>query len=62
MGGLPGQWSPRPVTLVEPTVVVEVAVDTAFEHGRFRHAVRWIRTREDVDRADVTIERLHSGG
>jgi ATP-dependent DNA ligase len=58
MGGLAGQRPPRPVTRVEPTLVVEVAVDTALERGRFRHAVRWLRARVDIDAAEVTVESL----
>jgi ATP-dependent DNA ligase len=54
MGGLAGQRPPRPVTLVEPTLVVEVAADT-FDRGRFRHAVRWVRTRADLDPRQVRI-------
>lgn len=36
---------PVAITRVEPTVVVEVEADTAFEHGRWRHLTRyrWLR-------------------
>jgi ATP-dependent DNA ligase len=40
-------------TQVEPTVVVEVRVDVAFEHGRWRHPVRYVRRRCDLDIVDV---------
>lgn len=36
--------------LAAPTVVVEVDVDTAFEHGRWRHLTRYRRVR--MDRCD----------
>lgn len=35
--------------LVEPTLVVEVSADTAFEYGRWRHQVRFVRARQDKD-------------
>jgi hypothetical protein len=41
------------VTRVDPTVVVEVAADTAFEYGRWRHTVRFMRVRRDKDPAKV---------
>ncbi|MFI0795011.1 hypothetical protein ACH4OY_20335 [Micromonospora rubida] len=49
---LPGLWSgqfdrPEPLRYVrvEPTVVVEIAADAAFEHQRWRHRVRAVRGR-----------------
>lgn len=47
-----GQFSREPVviTRVEPTVVVEVEADTAFEHGRWRHLTRYRRLRLDLSR------------
>ncbi len=44
-----GRFSREPVaiTRVEPTVVVEVEADTAFEHGRWRHLTRYRRLRLD---------------
>ena len=45
-----GRFSGEPVavTRVEPTVVVEVEADTAFEHGRWRHLTRYRRLRPDL--------------
>jgi hypothetical protein len=51
---LPARWAnltgDRPVTYlpIDPVLVVEVDADTAHEHGRFRHAVRYIRARVDL--------------
>lgn len=47
-----GQFSREPVviTRVEPTVVVDVEADTAFEHGRWRHLTRDRRLRLDLSR------------
>lgn len=42
-----------PMTRVEPTVVAEVAVDSALQSGAFRHPVRFIRHRPDLTVADV---------
>jgi ATP-dependent DNA ligase len=36
------------VHLVEPTLVVEVSADRAFDHGRWRHLTRYVRVRPDV--------------
>jgi ATP-dependent DNA ligase len=55
MGGLPGQRPPTLVTLVEPAVVVEVSVDTAFERGRWRHLARFVRLRPELDAAAVIL-------
>ncbi|TDC80067.1 ATP-dependent DNA ligase [Micromonospora sp. KC606] len=59
---LPATWSgqlerPEPLRYaqVEPTVVVEVEVDTAFEHQRWRHRVRYARTRPDLSVYDVPL-------
>lgn len=45
-----GRFSREPVaiTRVEPTVIVEVEADTAFEHGRWRHLIRYRRLRLDL--------------
>ena len=42
-----------PVTLVEPTLVVEVLADAAYEYGRWRHLTRYLRPRLDLSPADV---------
>jgi len=49
---LPASWSgqldrpkPLPYVQVEPTVVVEIDTDVAFEHQRWRHGVRYARAR-----------------
>ncbi|MGS2615155.1 ATP-dependent DNA ligase [Micromonospora sp. LZ34] len=59
---LPASWSgrldrPEPLRYVqvEPTVVVEVEVDTAFEHQRWRHRVRYARARPDMSVYDVPL-------
>jgi hypothetical protein len=61
---LPAAWSgrfdrsagPEPYVRVEPLAVAEVVVDGAYEHGRWRHAVRHLRLRPDLGPADVTGE------
>lgn len=53
-----GQWDrPEPLRYVqvEPTVVVDVHVDTAFEHQRWRHQVRYGRPRLDLSVYDVPL-------
>ncbi|TDC59558.1 ATP-dependent DNA ligase [Micromonospora sp. KC207] len=59
---LPASWSgqfdrpqPLPYVQVDPTVVVEVEVDTAFEHQRWRHQVRYARPRPDLSVYDVPL-------
>lgn len=51
-----GNWGgdPQPVRLVEPHLVVEVSGDTSVKDGRWRHAVRFVRTRPDLEAGDVT--------
>ncbi|MET8354864.1 hypothetical protein [Micromonospora sp. NPDC005206] len=36
-----------------PTIVAEIDVDTAYEHHRWRHHVRYLRPRLDLTPADV---------
>jgi hypothetical protein len=51
---LPGRWaSTRGRVPVEPAVVVEIETDCCFELGRYRHAVRFIRVRTELDPADI---------
>lgn len=42
------------VTLVDPTLVVEIEADTAYEYLRWRHLTRLVRPRPDLDPGDVT--------
>lgn len=59
---LPASWSgqldrPEPLRYhqVEPTVVAEIEVDTAYEHHRWRHRVRYLRPRLDRSVYDVPL-------
>ncbi|WP_406080137.1 ATP-dependent DNA ligase [Micromonospora sp. NBC_00858] len=59
---LPASWSgqlerPEPLRYVqvEPTVVAEIDADVAFEHGRWRHRVRYARPRPDMSVYDVPL-------
>ncbi|MFY1655857.1 ATP-dependent DNA ligase [Micromonospora sp. WMMD1274] len=59
---LPASWSgqldrPEPLwyVQVEPTVVAEIDADVAFEHGRWRHRVRYARHRPDMSVYDVPL-------
>ncbi|MFI7208431.1 hypothetical protein [Micromonospora aurantiaca (nom. illeg.)] len=40
---------------VDPTVVAEIDADVAFEHGRWRHRVRYGRARSDLSVYDVPL-------
>lgn len=51
-----GAWTAQrrlPVTLVRPTLVVEISTDSAFDQNRWRHVVRYVRPRPDRDPADI---------
>ena len=59
---LPASWSgqlerPEPLRYVQvdPTVVAEIDADIAFEHGRWRHGVRYARARPDMSVYDVPL-------
>ncbi len=59
---LPASWTghldrPEPLRYgqVEPTVVAEIEVDTAFEHRRWRHRVWYVRPRLDLSVYDVPL-------
>lgn len=59
---LPASWSgqlqrpePLPYVQVAPTVVAEIDADVAFEHGRWRHQVRYARPRTDMSVYDVPL-------
>jgi ATP-dependent DNA ligase len=61
-GGL-GHWGGREriaIHRVEPTLVVEISADRAFEHGRWRHLTRYLRVRVDLD--PTTVGRGPVGG
>jgi ATP-dependent DNA ligase len=57
-----GRWSKTaatmPLTKVTPTVVVEVATDAALQAGQWRHGLRYLRRRPDVDPADVDLAQM----
>ncbi|MDQ0241421.1 hypothetical protein [Arthrobacter bambusae] len=46
--------SPVALTLVEP-IVVEVSADAAWSGRSFRHALRFLRIRPELDPADVEL-------
>lgn len=59
---LPATWTgqldgaePLEYTPVEPTLVVEIEVDTAYEHHRWRHRVRYLRPRLDLAVRDMPL-------
>jgi len=49
--GRPGP--PTVYTQVRPEAVVELVVDTAVEHHRWRHPARFVRLRPDLDADDI---------
>jgi ATP-dependent DNA ligase len=51
--GVFGQRGRVPITKVRPELVVEVAADPALQGRRYRHALRYLRLRKDIDPADV---------
>ncbi|MGI5205467.1 ATP-dependent DNA ligase [Spirillospora sp. CA-108201] len=52
-GGLPATGDQIHYTRVTPDTVVEISVDAAMEHGRWRHAARFVRLRPDLTPDDV---------
>ena len=58
-GGRVGYWGRNDVDIVrvQPDVVVDVAADNAFEHGRWRHVTTFIRPRPDLRPTDTTWPR-----
>jgi ATP-dependent DNA ligase len=59
---LPASWTglfDRPQAVpyhhVQPTVVAEISVDTAFEHHRWRHTVRYESIRPELSVQDVPV-------
>lgn len=61
LGGLPGQSEAVPLTLVAPEVVAEISADVAFERGRWRHPLRFVRLRLDVSPTDLASGSLSRG-
>jgi ATP-dependent DNA ligase len=57
-GGHVGYWGGDiDIIRVRPDVVVEVAADNAFEHGRWRHVTTFVRPRPDLRPGDTTWPR-----
>lgn len=52
-GGPYGAHPPIRYVRTEPEVVVEISADAAVEHGRWRHGVRFVRVRRDLDAAEA---------
>jgi ATP-dependent DNA ligase len=48
-----GRTSKTPIVKVRPAVVVEVAADAALQAGHYRHPLRLVRHRSDLDAGDV---------
>jgi ATP-dependent DNA ligase len=52
-----GRWGGNPdkvqLTKADPSVVVEVSADAALQAGRWRHPLRMVRIRADMDPNDV---------
>jgi ATP-dependent DNA ligase len=48
-----GRGSKTPMVKVRPAVVVEVAADAALQAGHYRHPLRLVRHRSDLEPADV---------
>ncbi|WP_243708799.1 ATP-dependent DNA ligase [Actinomadura sp. GC306] len=54
-GGPYGAHPPIRYLRTEPEIVVEMSGDAAVEHGRWRHAVRFVRVRRDLEPSDVPL-------
>jgi hypothetical protein len=48
-----GKDSKKPLTKVEPLVVAEVTADTALQAGHWRHPLRFVRIRAELQPEDV---------
>ncbi|QIJ62538.1 ATP-dependent DNA ligase [Streptomyces sp. JB150] len=48
-----GSRAPLDVVLVQPSLVAEIDVDTAQDRGAWRHPVRFVRLRVDMEPSDV---------
>jgi ATP-dependent DNA ligase len=53
--GVFGQRQDVAITRVQPLLVLEVAADPATSAGRYRHTLRYIRLRADLDPAHVEV-------
>ncbi|ONI76756.1 hypothetical protein BWI15_05580 [Kribbella sp. ALI-6-A] len=57
-----GKGSKTPIIKVQPKVVVEVAADAALQAGHYRHPLRLMRHRADVQPEDVpTLPEISAG-
>lgn len=50
-----GRDSKKPLTKVQPLVVVEVLADAAMQAGQWRHGLRYARHRPDLTPDDVPL-------
>ncbi|MEU4393099.1 ATP-dependent DNA ligase [Kribbella sp. NPDC023855] len=50
-----GRGSKTPIVKVQPAIVVEVAADAALQAGHYRHPLRLIRYRPDLEPSDVEM-------
>ncbi|MEU6521109.1 hypothetical protein [Streptomyces sp. NPDC046978] len=48
-----GSREPLDITLAAPRLVAEIDADTAMDRGAWRHPVRYLRLRDDIDPSDV---------
>jgi hypothetical protein len=54
-----GRDAKKPLTKVQPTVVVEVIADAATQAGQIRHGMRFVRLRAELRPADLPTPRDH---
>ncbi len=52
-GRFGGAGSQVPITHVDPVVIAEVTADTALQSGKYRHPLRYVRHRPDLEPGDV---------
>ncbi|TCC51093.1 hypothetical protein E0H75_13210 [Kribbella capetownensis] len=48
-----GKDAKKPLTKVRPEIVAEVTADAALQAGQWRHPLRFVRPRADLDSSDV---------
>jgi hypothetical protein len=48
-----GKDSVKPLTKVQPRIVIEVAADAAVQAGQWRHGLRYVRLRAELQPEDV---------